>query len=67
VSTLDSLEHFWKPFVDFGLGLFALVNAGVKLDGVGSMTSLILISLVMGKYFGITIMFKVGALNYINY
>jgi Na+/H+ antiporter NhaA len=67
VSTLDSFEHFWKPFVDFGLGLFALVNAGVKLDGVGSMTSLILISLVVGKYFGITIMFKVGALNYINY
>ena len=31
VSTLDAFEHFCKIYVDFGLGLFAFVNAGIVI------------------------------------
>ena len=59
VSTLDSLEHFWKFFADFGLGFFALTNAGVTVQhNLGAMTGLIVIALVAGKYFGIIFMYK---------
>mmetsp|Transcript_3852 Transcript_3852/g.5085 ORF Transcript_3852/g.5085 Transcript_3852/m.5085 type:complete len:586 (+) Transcript_3852:87-1844(+) len=58
VSTLDSFERFWKIYVDFGVGLFALCNAGVQIEGVGGMTYLVLISLVVGKYGGILLMYK---------
>lgn len=60
VSTLDSFEHFWKLWVDLGLGLFALVNAGVKIEGLGAMTFLILISLIVGKFLGIVLCYKVA-------
>merc|ERR1711871_1773725 len=56
-STLCEFEHFWKVYVDFGLGLFSLVNAGVEISGVGAMTGLILGSLVLGKVLGVIIMF----------
>ena len=52
-STLDSFEVFWTPIVDFSLVLFTMSSAGVELDKCGSMTVLILISLVIGKTFGI--------------
>ena len=58
VSTLDSFEHFWKFYADLGLGFFALTNAGVELKSIGSMTTLILASLVVGKYSGIMLMFR---------
>ena len=51
-STLDEFEQFWKIIVDFGLGLCTLVNSGVKLDGLGSMTTLVVISAIVGKYLG---------------
>jgi len=68
VSTLDEFEHFWKSYADFGLGLFALVNAGVKVEGpLGAMTGLVLLSLVVGKYLGIVSMFLVrGAHSYMD-
>jgi len=59
-STLDSFEHFWKLWVDFGLGLFALVNAGVKVEGLGAMTFLILASLIIGKFTGILLCYKIA-------
>ena len=52
-STLDNFEHTMKLPVDFGLFFFALANAGVRLEGVGPMTWIILASLVVGKLVGI--------------
>jgi len=60
-STLDSFEHFWKFWVDLGLGLFALVNAGVKIESApGAMTWLIVLSLLIGKFLGIVICYKIA-------
>jgi NhaA family Na+:H+ antiporter len=53
-SPLHQFEHQLKGLVDFGLFFFAFTNAGVALAGVGSMTWLILGSLVIGKTVGIT-------------
>ena len=53
VSTLDEFEQFWKPLVDVFLGAFALVNAGVRVDGIGSMTLLVMVSLIVGKFGGV--------------
>jgi ankyrin repeat protein/Na+/H+ antiporter NhaA len=61
-STLGEFEHFWKIYVDFGLGIFSLVNAGVEIKGVGAMTFLILGSLVIGKILGIIIMYHFAVL-----
>lgn len=47
-------------YVDIGLGLFALTNGGVKVEGIGAMTSLILISLLVGKIVGIVFMYKLA-------
>lgn len=60
VSTLDSFEQFWKVYVDFGVGFFALCNAGVELKTVGAMTWVILVSLIVGKFIGIVTMFLVA-------
>jgi len=60
VSTLDEFEQFWKPLVDMFLGIFALVNAGVRVDGVGSMTLLVSVSLILGKFGGVVLMYKVA-------
>jgi hypothetical protein len=32
VSTLDEFEHFWKFYVDFGLGIFAMVLPRAALE-----------------------------------
>jgi NhaA family Na+:H+ antiporter len=52
-SPLHQFEHQLKAFVDFGLFFFALANAGVLFAGIGTMTWLILGSLVVGKTAGI--------------
>ena len=54
-APLHLFEETVKPVVDFGLFFFAFANAGVPLSGVGGMTVLILISLVVGKTVGITL------------
>ena len=60
-STLDEFEHFCKPYVDFGLFLFALCNAGVQIKGApGAMTWVVLLSLLIGKYIGILIFYKIS-------
>ena len=52
-SPLHLFEHQLKSFVDFGLFFFAMGNAGVELAGIGTMTWIILASLVVGKTVGI--------------
>jgi NhaA family Na+:H+ antiporter len=52
-SPLHLFEHQVKPFVDFGLFFFAFANAGVAMSGVGPMTALIFVSLLVGKTVGI--------------
>ena len=53
-SILIDFEHAFKLFVDFGLFAFGLVNAGVLLSEVNSMTWIILLSLIIGKVLGIS-------------
>jgi len=52
-SPLHNFEHHLKAFVDFGLFFFAMGNAGVAFGGIGTMTWIILGSLVVGKTVGI--------------
>ncbi|HIG10395.1 MAG: Na+/H+ antiporter NhaA [bacterium] len=53
-SPLHQFEHQLKFFVDFGLFFFAFANAGVELAGIGPMTWIILLALVVGKTVGVT-------------
>lgn len=55
-STLSTFEHEWKIFVDFGLFMFGLANAGVVFSGIGAATWLVLLSLLVGKTLGISAM-----------
>jgi NhaA family Na+:H+ antiporter len=60
ISTLARFEHEWKVPVDFGLFLFGLANAGVRLSGVGTATWLVLVALLAGKTGGIFVMGVLG-------
>jgi NhaA family Na+:H+ antiporter len=55
-SPLHQFEHQMKLFVDLGLFFFAFTNAGVVFAAIGSMTWLILGSLVIGKTLGVTLL-----------
>jgi Na+:H+ antiporter, NhaA family len=58
---LHQFEDSVKPFVDvFVLFLFGLVNAGVQVNYIGTMSISILLSLVVGKTLGIGLMSMVG-------
>lgn len=52
-STLRQFEHEWKVFVDFGLFMFGLSNAGVEFSEIGTVTWLIFFALLIGKTAGI--------------
>lgn len=52
-TPLSRFEHEWKVFVDFGLFMFSLANAGVQFSSVGTVTWLVLAALVVGKTIGI--------------
>jgi NhaA family Na+:H+ antiporter len=52
-SPLARFEHEWKVFVDFGLFMFSLANAGVEFSSMGTVTVLVLVSLIVGKTCGI--------------
>ena len=52
-TTLSRFEHEWKVFVDFGLFMFSLANAGVQFSSVSTVTWLVLAALIMGKTVGI--------------
>lgn len=59
-SPLEDFEHQTRLVVDFGLFFFAFANAGVPLQGVSSLTWIVLASLIAGKMIGITL-FSWGA------
>lgn len=61
-STLKQFEHEWKVFVDFGLLLFGLTNAGVVFSGISTVTWLVFIALLIGKTFGIYLMGSLAAM-----
>lgn len=52
-STLKHFEHDWKVFVDLGLFLFGIANAGVAFTQIDNLSWIILLSLVLGKTLGI--------------
>lgn len=52
-SVLDEFEHQFKPFVDFGLILFGLANAGVEFSEVSILTWMIFAALLIGKTCGV--------------
>ncbi|GAB7026657.1 Na+/H+ antiporter NhaA [Geotalea toluenoxydans] len=53
LSTLARFEHDWKVFVDLGLFMFGLANAGVEFTAVGPATWIVLFSLIVGKTLGV--------------
>lgn len=55
-STLMQFEHDWKVFIDIGLFMFGLSNAGVEFTSVNSLTWIIFFAILIGKTFGIFIM-----------
>lgn len=55
-DTLNEFEHFWKLPVEYFLGLFGLVNAGVVFSSLGAGTYLVLAGLIIGKPLGIVSM-----------
>lgn len=52
-STLREFEHDWKTFVDFGLLLFGLTNAGVQFSEISAISWLVFFALLIGKTAGI--------------
>ena len=59
-DTLNEFEHWWSRPVELILGLFGLVNAGVAFSAVGVGTWLVLLGLLFGKPFGITLFTWLG-------
>lgn len=62
ISINERVDNGWRPYISFGvLPVFALANAGVKLDGQTLMDAVtspvawgIVVALVVGKFVGIT-------------
>jgi len=54
MPTLHAFEHDLKVFVDMGMFAFTLANAGIRLQYVGALTWIMLLSLIVGKILGIT-------------
>ena len=55
-SVLEQFEHQLKLFVDFGLFFFAFANAGVPFTSIGWVTMMVLVSLIVGKAIGVTLL-----------
>lgn len=51
---LTSFMREWRPIVDFGLFFFGFVNAGVQFSSLGIATVLVVLSLLIGKFLGVT-------------
>lgn len=54
-TCLEHCEHRISPFVDFGLIFFGISNAGVQFSEVSNLTFIVLLALILGKTFGISI------------
>jgi Na+:H+ antiporter, NhaA family len=52
---LIQFEHTYKSFITHGLGLFAIANCGIAINSVGSISWVVLFSLLLGKTIGITL------------
>ncbi len=52
-SPMHQFEHEWKIVVDFGLFIFGLANAGVEFSNIGTVSWIVLASLILGKTVGI--------------
>lgn len=61
-STLRCFEHEWKVFVDMGLFMFGLTNAGVEFSAISTVTWLVFLALLLGKTVGIFIMGSLASL-----
>jgi NhaA family Na+:H+ antiporter len=55
-ACLQNFEHQIKPFIDFGLFFFGLVNAGIAINSssFGALTLILACSLILGKFMGVT-------------
>ena len=62
ISPLAKFEHQVAPFVDYGLVLFGLTNAGVAFSGITSLTWIIFVALVVGKTIGISLFTYIATL-----
>lgn len=60
-TPLERFEHTLKAPVDFGLFFFAFANAGVEFANMGTLTWIILASLLAGKTIGIFGMSWIGS------
>ncbi len=54
-SALHKLEEGIGPIVDYGLFFFGFSNAGVVFSSMSSLTWIVMISLIVGKTFGISL------------
>lgn len=61
-SALEKFEKEFSTFVDMGLFMFGLTNAGVMISGVNNLTWIVFMSLLIGKTGGIFIMSSVACL-----
>jgi len=59
-SPLSLFEHQWKVFVDFGLFMFGLSNAGVEFSEISNVTWFVFLALLLGKTIGIFAMGSVA-------
>jgi NhaA family Na+:H+ antiporter len=59
-DTLNQFEHCWKPCVEVILFLFALVNVGVPLAGIGWGTLFVAAGLIIGKTIGVVVFTRLG-------
>lgn len=59
-TTMSRFEHEWKVVVDFGMFMFGLANAGVRLSAIGNATWLVLAALAIGKTAGVYAMGRLG-------
>lgn len=53
-KTLHSFEHTITPIVDYGLFFFGFANAGVRMSSMSGLTFLVMASLILGKFLGIS-------------
>lgn len=61
-SPLQQFEKKVSPFVDYGLILFGLANAGVSFSNVTNLTWIICLSLILGKTIGISLFTYIATL-----
>jgi len=59
-SSLDHFEHQFKPFVDIGLIMFGISNAGVVFSGISNLTWIVFGALLIGKSLGV---FAMGSIS----